>query len=94
MSAEEIVWEEPPGPSPHDGKRRAREWEERLAPLRDWPERWARVYGPVTQNQALNAAANGRRGNWSGIDPDEWEITCRTVDGQGYVYARYLGGDQ
>ena len=92
----EIVFEAPPkitkqasgGPSV---------WSKRLEPLRDHPDEWARVDGPVkSPHPKVNAIRNSL-----GDEADDFEFTARQVptgevdeDGEavteGYIWARFL----
>jgi hypothetical protein len=65
-----------------------------LAPLRDRPGEWARVYGPLKDMAARNKAATIRRGDPVGMEPGEYEATARTLDDGSYVWVRYVGQDQ
>lgn len=76
-------------------------WVDRLAPLRDRPDQWAKVYGPTKNPHAL--VNNLRSGSAAGIDADEFQFSGRMLpapdgvdedkveDGKtGYVFARFL----
>jgi hypothetical protein len=65
-----------------------------LAPLRERPGEWARVYGPLKSQSAHNKAAYIRRGDAVGIEPGEYEATARTIDDGSYVWVRYVGNHQ
>lgn len=75
----------PPEPNrPSVGK-----WERKLAKVMQNPGQWFIVQrGP----NAVATANNLRRRSVRIPRPDhEWEFVARTVDGEGRVYARYLG---
>lgn len=93
-----LVWEDPPerpqraeGGPPNKGI-----WVQRLAPLKERPGQWARVYyGPY--GTASGSASGLRRGKFHGINtPGEqyWEFESRkdpiNTD-RGSMYARYVG---
>lgn len=52
-------------------------WVSRLAPLRDNPGRWAKVYGPTNSPHAL--VNNLRSGSAAGINPDEFQFAGRMI---------------
>ena len=85
-----IKWMAPPhrstfGPVP--GKK----WESILAPLRERPGEWAVVLtGPVKNIRAQ--AGNLRRGGRV-VCPPGFEFTTRTIDGEGHLFARFIGGE-
>jgi hypothetical protein len=87
MTDNGIVWEEP-----KPDKRGSESWAERLRPLMEHPDRWARV-GEVNRSSAWAVA----RQLTSGIKqhpPGRWEFAARGSDdkpSRGYIYARYLG---
>ena len=64
----------------------------RLAPLKERPGEWAKIYGPTkTPDQASSWAHALRTGRFVGIPRGEYESTSRFIDGQGWVWARYVG---
>lgn len=77
-----IVWEDPPI------SERAGKWKALLAPLRDHPNRWARL-GLV----APGTATHINNGKYGGIAAGEFEATLRKSDtpGEMILYVRYLG---
>lgn len=91
--AEEIVFEDPPTTS--TGRGSGGTVAELLAPLRSQPGQWARVKGPIIPRSAASWAYAVKRGRVVGIADGEFQTTVRTIDGEGYVWARYVGnGDQ
>lgn len=66
---------------------------EHLAPLKDTPYHWARVYGPCPgTSMAAQMWAHGiKKGNRKGIEPGEFEAKVRTINGERFVFARYVG---
>lgn len=52
-------------------------WVERLAPLRENPGKWARVYGPTNSPHAL--VNNLRTGNAAGVNGDEFQFAGRML---------------
>lgn len=85
----DLVWEEPPVTT--SGGNRPLEWPARLAPLRERPGQWARVSKHLNGPAASSTANDLRKGRRPGVDPAEFEFTGRTIDGEGYVYARFIG---
>lgn len=77
----------PPDLSGHHGK-----WRRLLAPLVADPKVWYRVMGPTSPGSARRFAWMLSAGRIANIEADEYEATSRNEDGQGYVYARYVGG--
>lgn len=80
-------------------------WVDRLAPLRERPGSWAKVYGPTKNPHAL--VNNLRSGSAAGIDPDEFGFSGRMLpapddvdedkveDGKtGYVFAKFLTDEE
>jgi hypothetical protein len=83
-------WAEPP-PSVH-GKAK---WPEILAPLIDNPGEWAIVRRFKQANGAgalASAIRQGRVSRPQGTNVFDFEAISRTVDGEGRVYVRYVGG--
>ena len=84
----EIAWEAPPKVTRErqaDGV-----WVERLAPLRENPDAWARVYGPVKNpHPTVNMIRRSL-----GDEDENYDIVGRKVDvdgeEQGFVYARFM----
>lgn len=79
----DFVWEEP------QSHGRGFDWVAHLAPLRERPGEWARVWGPDPKSTAL--AQYVKRGDAAGVTRGEYETKCRTIDGGLYMYARYVG---
>ena len=70
--------------------RRGGKWVERLALLRERPGEWARW----KELGATQSAGGLKRTARDGVfGPGVWEFTNRTVDGDRYIYARYLPED-
>jgi hypothetical protein len=92
----EIVFEDPPNIRWSIGRLHSSEPRivHELAPLRERPGEWARVYGPLKDVAARNKAATIRRGGPVGIEPGEYEATARTLDDGSYVWVRYVGQGQ
>jgi hypothetical protein len=84
MTAQFIEGDPPQGP--HIPAKRGK-WQELLAPLVDRPNTWAIVH---RGSNSPGAAGNLRAGKVI-MPPGQWEFVSRTVEGQGRVYARYLG---
>jgi hypothetical protein len=83
-----IRWEDPPPRS--RGEKGT--WVERLQPLLAHPKRWA-VVRILPANRARQVAhLLTRKGVL--MPPGRWEFASRIVDGEGRVYARYLGPDE
>lgn len=84
-----IVWEDPPVTAGGFG---GINWGDVLAPLKDYPGRWALVH-TGDPKKVRTKASNLTRGNVARgrVEPSEWEFVSRTVDGEGRMYARYLG---
>jgi hypothetical protein len=80
----EIVWEDPP-------ERKAIRWTDKLAPVRENPGRWAKFVTPTSKASASSTVVGLRKGNVTGIEPDEWDFENANIDGQGFIYAMYLG---
>ena len=82
------------------GREGSRVWADRLEPLKDFPGKWAQVYGPTPNPHAL---INNVRQGAAGVDPDEYSFSGRVLDTvtevdeegnekevkQGYVFARF-----
>lgn len=88
MADDEIVWEDPKP----EGRRECKksEWEVRLQPPPEHPNRWARV--ELRDSEADAQLAAGRLRMKTVVWDGRWEITSRNLeDGRGAVYARYLG---
>lgn len=84
----ELTWEDPPVRK--HGKGRRRVWEERLAPLRDHPGRWANV-----GKHHATVVAYINTGRCAGIRAGEFEATARGIDRatmQADIYVRFVGG--
>ena len=65
-------------------------WEERLKPATLLPGKWLRVHeydSPKTAGRAVQ----GLKTREFVVPEGKWEFASRTVEGRGYVYARYLG---
>lgn len=79
-----LEWREPP----QQATTGTRDWAALLAPLRDKPQKWARMV-----NDKRNGAVQGARAAAKKALPGgEWElVTRREEDGTSSLYARYLG---
>jgi hypothetical protein len=85
--SDEIVWEDPP-PAKQGGWL---PWRDRLQPLRDRPNEWARVSNFPTVAAARSIAGPLSAGKIA-VPEGKWEFTARELeDGRGAIYARYLG---
>jgi|GEM_PF-3163930 len=83
------VFEDPPAATRGPGaKGRVNEL---VAPLRRRPGEWARVFGPATAKQATNWAQRLKLGRCYDVNEGEFEAIRRTVDGESFVWARYVG---
>ena len=88
----DIVFEEPPKVTRGPGAGRpGGVWKERLAPLRDNPDQWARVAGPT---KSPSSTANSIK-NSLGDEYDDFQLVSRNLtdengEDQGYVYARFM----
>lgn len=89
MSADEIVWEDPPAGAVRKGK-----WTDILAPFRAVPGQWGRL--PERRN--ASCATNIRRGVLVGIEKDEFDARAVNQkplatggDGKADIYVRYIG---
>lgn len=87
MTDNGVVWEDPPQ-TPGRGRRPL--WPGRLAPLLDRPDTWGRVMEYRHPTTAYGIASRLKSGDYP-IPPGRWDFTSRSVDGKGYIYARYLG---
>jgi hypothetical protein len=84
--SDEIVWEDPPPAAP--GGRLP--WRDRLKPLMERPNEWARVTTFPTIAVATSIAGPLRAGKFS-LPEGRWDFTARELeDGSGAIYARYL----
>lgn len=90
MSADEVVFMDPPGRKFERSQQPKIITE--LKPLRDRPGEWARVRHDLTQNAASVFAFNLAHGKFSGIAEGEYEAVSRSKNGRGDVFARYIGG--
>lgn len=86
----EVIWEDPPVVHNQPGRTK---WERRLLPLKEYPERWARVASYETYASAkstllkLQASETRLR-----VPPGKWEFTwAKNGDEATHIYARYLG---
>lgn len=64
-------------------------WEERLRPAVKLPGEWLRVHiynSPKTAGRVVQGLKNRELA----VPEGEWEFASRTIEGKGYVYARYL----
>ena len=88
----DIVWGELPPPQTGKGPRGV--WADRLAPFRERPNEWGRV--PGEWSSAIITQL--KRGQFVGIEADEWEFTSRKIAGTSPVrtsiYARFVGVDR
>lgn len=92
MTTYDIVFEDPPPAASRGGAPRV--WEKRLEPLRARPGEWA-VVKTGKANAIYTTADALRHGRFgAGIDPQDWEFVARTKNGEGKVYARFIGADQ
>ena len=83
-----VRWEDPPTPTRAERKRRQPIWAERLGVLKTRPGVWGHVH---TMKAAQAAVTNMRLGKVRGVDPLDYELTSRVVNGSGRVYAKYIG---
>jgi hypothetical protein len=86
-----ILFEEPPAPQ-------WRRVHDRLAPLRDHPGEWARMWSGVTRRHADNLRRDLPRGRYAGIAAGEFEVRIGKVPNPepGYagtfgVWVRFIG---
>jgi hypothetical protein len=87
----EIVFE----PLPPRGKRGRKGgiWIERLTPLMDYPNDWARIATGPYRNMVRRAWLLNKRK--LKMPEGRWEFASRKADeDRGYLYARYLGPDE
>ena len=85
----EIVWEDP---SDECRGRPPLKWMPILLAVQERPGEWARIAVCSSPTSAHNTATNIKRS--CRIPAGKWELKSRKAeDGQGYVYARYLGPD-
>jgi hypothetical protein len=83
----QVRWEDPSGRRSQPGI-----WIERLEPVMAQPGRWARVLD--CRYARARTVANDLRHGKVRRPPGRWDFTSRGLgDGQGAVYARYLGPD-
>lgn len=72
-------------------------WVKRLEGLDQRPNTWAKVYESKNPHALVN---NLNQGNAAGVDPEQYEFKGRTHrdpetgETTGYVFARYLEGDE
>jgi hypothetical protein len=85
MDNKDIVFEDPPPLSVGTGVRVF----DVLEPLRSQPGKWARIYGPVKPQTAASYSNRIKSGQYAGIVSGEFEAVSRTIDGEGFVWARY-----
>lgn len=83
-----VRWEDPPAPTQAERKRRQPIWAERLEVLKTRPGVWGHVH---TMKAAQAAVTSMRLGKVRGVDPLDYELTSRVVNGSGRVYAKYIG---
>lgn len=62
-----------------------------LAPLRERPGEWARVYGPLNKEWASVKASRINHGGYVGIATGEYEAITRKLEDGTYVWVRYVG---
>jgi hypothetical protein len=80
-----VAWEDPP-PARGDGRLR---WGDRLAPLFEQPGKWAHVF--TSTPSTADTSVTKLRSRKYRYPPGRYEFCSRIVDGEGRVYARYLG---
>lgn len=85
----EIVWEDPlPSRSHQPGI-----WEQRLAPLLERPNTWARVH--EASKGTVHGQVSVLKRRKVRIPEGRFEFCARNVDGNtAYIYARYLGPEE
>jgi len=90
MSGDEIEFVNAPPP---DRRGPIGEWSGRLAILRGRPGEWARFpQGSATSaSQTVHRLKARGRVSYGGAKPGEFEATQRTLDGETFVYVRYVG---
>lgn len=80
----DLIWEEPPVRTNHFHI---------AATLRQNPGRWARIDKSYRNAGARNIVCRANNGELSAYAPaGDYEATSRCVEGQYWVYIRYLGG--
>ena len=67
-------------------------WWDRLAPLLERPGTWAVVYETDQASTARKYASNLTSGRYN-LPPGRFEFRGQERDGNGAIYARYLGKD-
>jgi len=82
-----IVFEDPP---PNQAGQTGKIFEF-LRPLREHPSEWARVKGPTKRNRASIWATQLKNGRCIGCPAGHYEAVTRQIDGEVYVWARYVG---
>ena len=83
----QVSWEEPPPP-----KKALRDYSLVAQQLRENPGRWARIDSfphATAAGRMAYVIRTGRTSYWQ--EPGDFEAASRAVDGQFYVYARYMG---
>lgn len=84
----ELIFEEPP--MAERGRAATGKWGRILGPLRENPGQWARLPG----DYAATMASEIKRGRPAGIEPGEFDATCRKIkrSSRYHVWVRYVGG--
>jgi hypothetical protein len=86
----EIVFKDPPAKRPRHGSKPS--IGPRLAPLRERPGEWGRVFPVPSLSAARTQATRIKHGLYSGIEPAEYEARgAIDDDGEAYVWVRWLG---
>jgi hypothetical protein len=79
----DFTWEDPP--TTHRGAKGV--WAERLAPLREHPQRWA-CFG----ERHITLITRINRGQVSGVEPGEFQArSVNQSNGRCTLYVRYVG---
>lgn len=88
MSADQIVWGDPPVPTSGNAKG---VWVARLAPFRERAGQWGRLPG----KHSTNTAHLIRTGRFSGIEKGDYEVRTanQTPKGKCEIYIRYVGNE-
>ena len=86
----DLIFEEPPGRT-GGGVAGSSPFGQWLASLRSHPSEWAKWPEPKSWSAAGSAASKASRGVAYGVKPGEFEVVSRTVDGQTFIFARYVG---
>lgn len=93
MSGVELIFEDPPDRTRGGRRGRGRSWDlpTWCALLRQHPGRWARHPLNASAPNVNQFAGKIKGGEVPGVLPGEFEAVGRRVDGEGRLYARYVG---